>query len=196
MRGRKSYWRGMAFFLLMLGVVLLWREGYLPGWVYEGPLRDQVVRRTGFDLADRASLDAPEIELREVEGVPGPVPAVVAEFENVGERQVAEYRAVAAFRSTWDDEGPRSAPTYVAGGDRPPLGPGERRRIRLESRVRYDPRTVTGGPAPIYADLYWGGSFNPDGTRRQPRRDAENEVEALARWHSAQPDVSDIVVRP
>lgn len=196
MRKRNSYWRGMAFFLVMLGVVLLWREGYLPGWVYEGPLRDEVKRRTGFDLADRTSLDGPEVELREVEGVPGPVPAVVAEFENVGEKPVAEYRAVAAFRSTWDENGPRSPATYVAGGDQPPLAPGERRRIRLESRRRYDPRTVTGGPAPIYADLYQGGSFNLDGTRRQPLRDPENEVESLARWHSAQPDVSGIVVRP
>lgn len=180
----------------MLGAVLLWRAGYMPGWVYEGPLRDEVKRRTGFDLADRGSLNAPEVELIGTEPVPGPTPAVVAEFENVGERPVTEYRVVAAFRTSWDEEGPRSRVTYLAGRGQAPLQPGERRRIRLESSRPYDPRTLTGKPAPIVADLYWGGSFEFDGTRTRSRRDPPNEIERLARWYNRQPDVTDIVVRP
>jgi hypothetical protein len=197
MTRQQSYWRGFAFFLPMLAAVLLWRAGYMPGWVYEGPLRDEVKRRTGFDLADRGSMDAPQVELIGTEPVPGPTPALVAEFENVGDRPVTEYRVVAGFRTPRvEKEGPRSAVTYLAGGGQAPLQPGERRRLRLESSRPYDPRRLGGGPASIVADLYWGGSFNYDGTRAQSRRDPPNELESFLRWEAAQPDVSGIVIRP
>ena len=196
-RSRRSWLRGLAWSLPILALVLLWRAGHLPGWVYEGRLRNEVLRRTGFDLADRTALDGPRVEVRDVRGVPGPVPAVVAEFENVGSKPIADYHAVAAFRSG-TREGPRSAVTYVAGGGLPPLQPGERRQVRLASRTPYDPKTITGRPARIDADLYWGGSFNPDGMRRLPRRSNRDPdpVERVLRADLAAPDRSDIVVRP
>ena len=195
-RRSRSYLRQMAFFLPVLALVLAWRAGMLPAWVYEGQLRDEVKRRTGFDLADRTALDGTRVELRDVQAAPGPTPAVVAVFENAGEKPLTEFRAVAAFRSRWD-EGPRSEVTYVAGRGQPPLQPGERRTVRLASRRPYNPRTVTGKPATIYADLYWGGGFNPDGTRRQPRNaDRNDPLDRALRAEAAAPDLPDIIVRP
>ena len=196
-RSRRSWLRSLAWSLPILALILLWRAGHLPGWVYEGRLRDEVLRRTGFDLADRTALDGPKVEVRDVRGVPGPVPAVVAVFVNVGTKPITDYRVVAAFRSG-TRVGPRSAVTYVAGGGLPPLQPGERREVRLASRTPYDPKTITGRPARIDADLYWGGSFNPDGTRRLPRSSNRDRdpVERVLRAERAAPDWRDIAVRP
>jgi hypothetical protein len=164
--------------------------------VYEGRLRDEIKRRTGFDLADRTALNGPRVELREVRPAPGPVPAVIVELENTGETPLNEYRAVAVFRSRWDERGARSLVTYVAGGGQPPLAPGERRAVRLSSRIPYDPKTITGQHAGIFADVYLGGAFNSDGTRRvrtsNRQRDAvENALSADA----LEPDARDVVVR-
>ena len=197
----RSTFRGLWWVVLLVAAILAWRNGLLPDAVYHGKLRDVVLARTGFDLADRKSLDAPKIAVRNVHGIAGATPALEAEFVNEGEKPLTELKAVASFRSGRDtDRWVASRVVYVAGGDRPPLAPGERRTIRLPSRTPYDPRTMLGRPAPILADLYYGGGFNPDGTRgrynnSRQRRD-EGLVDDLLRASNDAPQLADIVVRP
>ena len=210
MRQRRSVVGQLAFVLPLLAVVLLWRSGRLPAWVYHGRLHDEVQRRTGFDLADRGALDAPKVNVVSVHGEPGSVPVVVAEFENAGTRPVKALQAVAAFRAgapsklpisttrQRSSEGPRSLVVDVAGRSQPPLNPGERRVIRLPSRSAFDPRTLLRKPAPITADLYVGGAFRSDGypAVRQRNGQSDGAIDNFLRAETNLPEVEDIVVRP
>jgi len=198
--GRRTF-KGVWWVVFLVALILAWRNGLLPRAVYEGKLRDVVLAKTGFDLADRKALDRPKITVDNVHGVAGAMPAVEAEFVNEGTRPITKLQAVASFHTgSESDRWVASRVVNVAGGDQPPLGPGERRTVRLASRSAFDPKTLLGRPAPILADLYYGaGGFNADGSRRRrtsaSRRNDEGLVDDVLRASNEAPELTDIVVR-
>jgi hypothetical protein len=164
MRSRTSV-KSVVWAVVLGGAILAHRAGWMPAWVYHGRLRDEVKRRTGFDLADR-STPKPILEVRNVHGSGGMHPTLTVDVRNATDSTVRFVEMWAWFHLATQDAG--STPTItVAGRDRGPLGPGETRTVTLRVDDARGLGLTTRGPL-LTADLYW--AFSPIAPHRRGKQ--------------------------
>ena len=159
---------GVIWPLLLAAAILAHRAGMLPGWVYSGRFRDEVLRRTGTDLADR-SAPKPILDVRRVAGEGGRRPKLVLDVENVSDTVVKRVEMWANFHLATQDAG-YTPTTEVAGYRLGPLQPGETRRVTLQATTPQGLGITTRGPL-LTANVYWSfytvqehrrGRYTPD----------------------------------
>ena len=95
-RGNRTTVWSVAWALLLGGGILAHRAGWLPSWVYEGRLRDEVRRRTGVDLADR-STPRPILEVSTVHGAGGRYPTLTVDVRNATDSTLGYLEMWARF---------------------------------------------------------------------------------------------------
>ena len=123
---------GIVWALLLGGGILAHRSGWLPSWVYQGKLRDEVKRRTGVDLADR-STPKPIVEVTNVRGAGGRYPTLTVEVRNAADTALRRLDMWATFHLATSDAG-YTQTVRVANYDKV-LKPGETRTVRFTGPV-------------------------------------------------------------
>jgi hypothetical protein len=146
---------GIVWPLLLAGAILAHRAGVLPAWVYQGRFRDEVLRRTGTDLADR-SAPKPILDVSRVDGEGGRRPRLVLDVKNVSDTVVTRVEMWARFHLATEDAG-WSPTTEVAGYRLGPMKPGETRRVTLQATTPQGLGITTRGPL-LTANIYWSFS--------------------------------------
>ena len=155
--GSRITFGGIVWALLLGGGILAHRQGWLPSWVYQGKLRDEVKRRTGVDLADR-STPKPIVEVTNVRGAGGRHPTLTVDVRNAADTAIRFLDMWATFHLATSDAG--YTPTVrVADRDRV-LRPGEARTVTLRVETAQGLGVTTRGPL-LTADLYWTFSNVP-----------------------------------
>ena len=157
-RGTRTTVFGVVWALLLGGAILAHREGWLPSWVYEGRLRDEVKRRTGVDLADR-STPGPILEVTNVRGRGGMHPELSFDVRNATDTALRHVEMWARFHLATRDAGTTEV-KEVASRQAGPLRAGETRRVTLRVRAAQGLGITTRGPL-LTADLYWAFSAVP-----------------------------------
>lgn len=162
--GRRTTVFSVVWALALGGGILAHRAGVLPGWVYEGPLRDEVKRRTGVDLADR-SAPRPILEVGNVRGSGGRHPTLTVDVRNATDSTLRHVDLWARFDVAGKSAG-HSEVVRVARRDSV-LRAGETRTVTLRVRDAQGLGITTRGPL-LTADLYW--AFHDVAPHRRGRR--------------------------
>jgi hypothetical protein len=165
-RSVKTSVLSVVWVLVLTGGILAHRAGMLPGWVYQGRLRDEVKRRTGVDLADRSvSVARPVLEVGNFRGSGGRYPTLTFDVRNATDSTIRHVEMWADFHLATADAG-SSPRVTVARRDSAPLRPGETRTVTVRVRNAQGLGITTRGPL-LTADLYW--AFSPVRQYRRTR---------------------------
>jgi hypothetical protein len=163
-RGNRTTVWSVLWALLLGGGILAHRAGWLPSWVYQGRLRDEVKRRTGVDLADR-STPRPILEVSSVHGQGGRYPTITVDVRNATDSTLRHVDMWARFHLAMKDAG--STPTVRVARRDSVWRAGETRRVTLRTETAQGIGVTTRGPL-LTADLYW--SFSDIAPHRRGRQ--------------------------
>jgi hypothetical protein len=153
-RGTRSTVFSVIWALLLGGGILAHRAGWLPSWVYQGRLRDEVKRRTGVDLADR-STPRPILEVTNLHGSGGRYPTLTFDVRNASDSTLRHVDMWARFHLAAKSAG--YTPTVRVVTRDSALRAGETRRVTLRTEHPQGLGVTTRGPL-LTADLYWSFS--------------------------------------
>lgn len=163
-RGNRITFASVVWALALGGGILAHRAGWLPSWVYEGRLRDEVKRRTGVDLADR-STPRPILEVTNLHGSGGRHPTITFDVRNASDSTLRHLDMWARFHLATRPAG--YTPTVRVATRDSVLRAGETRRVTLRTEVAQGLGVTTRGPL-LTADLYW--SFSDIAPHRRGRQ--------------------------